>query len=79
MAELMNRVGYSTPTVAMRYQDATFERDQAIAEKLGALLRAAQTDGDDERRALNLLDNLIRNATRHRDLIRPNPDRLSTK
>jgi hypothetical protein len=41
VAELMNRLGHATPTFAMRYQHATFERDQAIASKLGALLRAA--------------------------------------
>ena len=41
VAELMARLGHSTATVAMRYQHATLERDQAIAKKLGALMRAA--------------------------------------
>jgi integrase len=39
IAELMARLGHSTATVAMRYQHATTERDRAIAERLGALLR----------------------------------------
>jgi integrase len=38
VAELMNRLGHRTPTVAMRYQHATEERDQAIAGRLGALM-----------------------------------------
>jgi hypothetical protein len=33
--------------IAIRYQHATLERDQAIAEKLGALLRAADPPPDD--------------------------------
>lgn len=41
VAELMHRLGHRTPTVAMRYQHATAERDQAIADRLGALRRAA--------------------------------------
>jgi integrase len=45
--ELMARVGHTTPSVAIRYQDATVERDHAIAEKLGALLRAADAPPDD--------------------------------
>ena len=41
VAELMARLGHRTPAVAMRYQHATAERDQAIAGRLGALMRAA--------------------------------------
>ena len=41
--ELMTRLGHTTPGVALRYQHATAERDQAIAGTLGALLRAAET------------------------------------
>jgi integrase len=41
--ELMGRLGHATPNVALRYQHATAERDRAIAEKLDALMRAAQT------------------------------------
>ena len=40
LRELMVRLGHTTPTVAMRYQHATHERDRAIADKLGGLLRA---------------------------------------
>ena len=41
VAELMARLGHSTATVAMRYQHTTLDRNQAIAKKLGALMRAA--------------------------------------
>jgi integrase len=34
LAELMSRLGHSTPAAAMRYQHAAAERDQAIAEAL---------------------------------------------
>jgi integrase len=34
LAELMSRLGHSTPGAAMRYQHAAAERDQAIAEAL---------------------------------------------
>jgi integrase len=40
VAELMARLGHTTPTVAMRYQHSTVERDQAIAARLGALLQS---------------------------------------
>lgn len=39
--ELMARLGHATPTVALRYQHATAERDRAIADRLGELLSAA--------------------------------------
>jgi hypothetical protein len=35
----MSRLGHATPAVALRYQHGTLERDQAIADRLGALLR----------------------------------------
>ena len=38
--ELMSRLGHTTPDMALRYQHATLERDQAIADRLGALLAA---------------------------------------
>jgi hypothetical protein len=38
----MDRLGHSTPEVALRYQHATRERDRAIADKHGALLRAVE-------------------------------------
>jgi integrase len=40
VAELMERLGHTTPSVAMRYQHATRDRDRAIADRLGALMRA---------------------------------------
>lgn len=43
--ELMGRLGHATPAMALRYQHATLERDQAIADRLGVLLR----DERDER------------------------------
>jgi hypothetical protein len=36
-------LGHKTERMAIRYQHATLERDQAIAEKLGALMRVADT------------------------------------
>lgn len=39
--EVMERLGHTTATVALRYQHATQERDRAIADKLGTLMRAA--------------------------------------
>ena len=50
----MGRLGHTTPTMALRYQHATLERDQAIAERLGALLRAAETLPDTEPAVVNL-------------------------
>ncbi len=44
LREIMERLGHSTPTVALRYQHATAERDQAIAQRLGALMRTAATE-----------------------------------
>ena len=44
VAELMARLGHRTPTVAMRYQHATQDRDREIAAKLGALFVAAGED-----------------------------------
>ena len=42
VAELMARLGHTTPNMAMRYQHATQERDRAISDRLGALMRAAE-------------------------------------
>jgi integrase len=47
LAELMHRLGHTTPNMAMRYQHATEERDRAIAEKLGALMRAAESSPEE--------------------------------
>lgn len=38
LAELMSRLGHSTPQAAMRYQHAAAERDQAIAEALSRMV-----------------------------------------
>lgn len=38
VAELMARLGHSTPHMAMRYQHATAERDKAIAARLGDMM-----------------------------------------
>lgn len=37
LAELMGRLGHSTPAAALRYQHAAAERDQEIAKRLSAL------------------------------------------
>ena len=42
VAELMARLGHTTPNMAMRYQHATQERDAALAAKLGASLQRCQ-------------------------------------
>jgi integrase len=38
LAELMARLGHSTPGAALRYQHAAAERDQEIARKLSAMV-----------------------------------------
>jgi integrase len=40
LAELMARLGHSTPAAAMRYQHAAADRDQAIAEALSGFAAA---------------------------------------
>lgn len=42
LAELMGRLGHSTPGAAMRYQHVAQGRDRAIAEDLGVLMRAGR-------------------------------------
>jgi integrase len=44
LAELMNRLGHSTPGAAMRYQHAAEDRDTEIARRLSAL--AASANGE---------------------------------
>jgi integrase len=39
VAELMARLGHTTPTMAMRYQHATLERDRMLSDRLGALMQ----------------------------------------
>ena len=54
--ELMGRLGHTTPAMALRYQHATLERDQAIAERLGALLRAVDAAPESDASAVVNLD-----------------------
>ena len=42
LAELMARLGHSTPAAAMRYQHAAAERDKVIAAALSKLATAGQ-------------------------------------
>lgn len=42
LAELMQRLGHRTHVAALRYQHSTSERGREIADRLGALLRAAE-------------------------------------
>ncbi len=42
LAELMGRLGHSTPGAAMRYQHAAKGRDQQIAEALSVLAKGAE-------------------------------------
>ena len=44
IAELMARLGHSTPAAAMRYQHAAQGRDQAIAELLSKIPGANPSD-----------------------------------
>ena len=39
LAELMARLGHSTPQAAMRYQHAAPDREQAVAELLSKIAR----------------------------------------
>lgn len=43
LAELMGRLGHSTPGAAMRYQHAAADRDAEIARRLSALV--SEPDG----------------------------------
>jgi integrase len=48
VAELMARLGHTTPNMAMRYRHATTERDQAISDRLGALMEDAARSAAEE-------------------------------
>ena len=39
--ELMSRIGHASPRAALRYQHAAEERDQIVADKIGAMVAAA--------------------------------------
>ncbi len=40
----MYRLGHASPQAALRYQHATRERDTAIADAMGVMMQAAQSD-----------------------------------
>lgn len=44
--ELMHRFGHASPRAALRYQHATAERDEAIADGIDRILEASQRDGE---------------------------------
>jgi hypothetical protein len=44
--ELMHRLGHASARAALRYQHATEKRDEAIAEGIDQILRAAKSDED---------------------------------
>lgn len=44
LAELMNRLGHSTPAAALRYQHAAAERDKEIAKRLSAMVTTNTAD-----------------------------------
>lgn len=51
LAELMARLGHSTPGAAMRYQHASADRDRVIAESLSKLARGTVTPLNREEKA----------------------------
>ncbi len=44
LAELMGRLGHTTPGAAMRYQHAAADRDAEIARRLSALVEPPEAD-----------------------------------
>lgn len=44
LAELMGRLGHSTPGAALRYQHAAADRDAEIAKRLSAVVGAQRED-----------------------------------
>jgi integrase len=44
LAELMARLGHSTPSAAMKYQHAAADRDRVIADALSALVATRSSD-----------------------------------
>ncbi len=44
LAELMGRLGHTTPGAAMRYQHAAADRDAEIARRLSALVAPSEAD-----------------------------------
>ncbi|HEY5273482.1 MAG TPA: tyrosine-type recombinase/integrase [Acidimicrobiales bacterium] len=54
LRELMARLGHSTAVMAIRYQHATEERDQEIANCLDALMRAAAVVSEPEPEVISI-------------------------
>ena len=50
--ELMHRLGHASPRAALRYQHATAERDEAIANGIDRILEASQNDDDQDTNVL---------------------------
>jgi hypothetical protein len=48
LKELMARLGHSSTRTALIYQDATRDRDQAIAKALGGLVQQVRLTGPDQ-------------------------------
>lgn len=50
--ELMHRLGHASPRAALRYQHATAERDEAIADGIDRILESSQRDDEQETNVL---------------------------
>jgi hypothetical protein len=46
--ELMHRLGHASPRAALRYQHATAERDEAIADGIDRILEASDNKDDQD-------------------------------
>ncbi len=51
LAELMARLGHSTPQAAMKYQHAAADRDRVTAEALSKLVVDAEAENRSRKRA----------------------------
>lgn len=50
--ELMHRLGHASPRAALRYQHATAERDEAIADGIDRILESSQRDDEQDTNVL---------------------------
>ena len=57
--ELTHRLGHASAPAALRYQHATEKRDEAIANGIDQILRAAQPDVDEQSNVLGFRDGAI--------------------
>ena len=55
----MHRLGHASARAALRYQHATEKRDEAIANGIDQILRAAQPDVDEQSNVLGFRDGAI--------------------